>query len=94
MATLHEWLDLAGALRRRGRDPLPERLVASSVILLDTEIGSENSGDHIIMQACDDVCREVFGAAGGLASWVERPYECDIRLPERAIARWKAQFSS
>lgn len=63
MATLHEWLDLASALRRRGRDPLPERLDASSVILLDTEIGSENSGDHIIMRACDDVCREIFGTA-------------------------------
>ena len=33
------------------------------IVLLDTAMGSENSGDDIIMDACNRVAREVFGSA-------------------------------
>ena len=30
---------------------------------------------------------------GALLDWIHAPYICDIKLPEEAIKRWKAQFS-
>lgn len=33
------------------------------IVLLDTAMGRENSGDDIIMDACNRVAQEVFGSA-------------------------------
>lgn len=39
------------------------RRIHEDIVLLDTAMGSKNSGDDIIMDACNRVAQEVFGSA-------------------------------
>lgn len=54
------WANVLGARIRRRRARCAS---ASDVVLLDTALGSENSGDEIIMDACDSVCRGLWNGA-------------------------------
>lgn len=62
MATVNQWKEVL--LAGRGQPTRPTFANPSEeVVILDTEMGSENSGDHIIMEACDAVCNELFGGS-------------------------------
>lgn len=59
-ATLSEWAKVLGA-RVRCKDAWVNGV--EDIVLLDTALGSENSGDEIIMDACDSVCRGLWNGA-------------------------------
>ena len=58
---ISRWHRVLSARMRRRR---AEYASAADVVLLDTALGSENSGDQIIMQACDSVCFSLWGGVG------------------------------
>lgn len=59
MATVRQWRKVLAGSGKALEPPLEDP--ARQVVVLDTEMGGENSGDRIIMQACGGVVRDLFG---------------------------------
>lgn len=57
---ISDWAKMLCARSRR-TDATPNDV--DDIVLLDTALGSENSGDEIIMQACSSVCFSLWGGA-------------------------------
>lgn len=64
MARFNQWTQLlkASATSRR-HDEKSDGVKQKRYLLLDTAMGSENSGDHVIMDACGCIADQIFGAA-------------------------------
>lgn len=64
MARFNQWTQLlkASATSRR-HDEKSDGVKQERYLLLDTAMGSENSGDHVIMDACGCIADQIFGAA-------------------------------
>lgn len=54
MASRSQWKDVIAARLAR------PRLSTDELVLLDTAMGSENSGDFVIMDACEHISKEIF----------------------------------
>ena len=63
MATIGQWKNLFHARMMRQNPPLSNRSNTNLPILLDTAMGSENSGDFIIMDACSAIADSLFGGS-------------------------------
>lgn len=64
MARFNQWTQLlkASATSRR-HDEKSDGVKQERYLLLDTAMGSENSGDHVIMDACGCIADQIFGGA-------------------------------
>lgn len=64
MARFNQWTQLlkASATSRR-HDEKSDGVKQERYLLLDTAMGSENSGDHVIMDACGCIAGQIFGGA-------------------------------
>lgn len=62
MATITQWFELADAAfySRVALNGYDVSVANDSHVLLDTAMGSDNSGDHVIMDACGDIASELF----------------------------------
>ena len=62
MARFNQWTQLlkASAASRR-HDEKSDGVKQERYLLLDTAMGSENSGDHVIMDACGCIADQIFG---------------------------------
>ena len=86
MATISQWLDLADAAICRRVVLKKDDAGAAKVspVLLDTAMGSDNSGDHVIMDACGDIASELF--SGEVAHVATHYYSEELELlPPRSV---------
>lgn len=70
MARFNQWTQLLKASATSCRhDEKSDGVKQERYLLLDTAMGSENSGDHVIMDACGCIADQIFGIIVRCPMW-------------------------
>ena len=87
MARFNQWTQLLKAsATSRWHDEKSDGVKQERYLLLDTAMGSENSGDHVIMDACGCIADQIFG--GALPHVATHYYSKELEMyPEYRLSR-------